>query len=283
MRRSYIRDVATELFGEGASRAITSLDIIGDIAIVKLPDEFLEKKYEFGERLLEKMPYIKVVLRQASPVKGEYRLRRLEYLAGERRKWTIHKEYGIKVKVDVEKVYFTPRLSTERWRVATLVKEGEVVVNMFAGVGPYSILIAKYSRPAHVHSIDINLTAIHYHIENVRLNGVEDKVTIYSGDAAKVIEEYLICSADRVLMPLPEKALSYLKYALKALNRRGWIHVYLHVPYKRDWREALVKGADAVKIAIPPGFELIEVRPNKVREVATRTLQVCVDAYVARK
>ena len=283
MSRSIVRRVASELFGEeNARRMIRSLDIIGDIVIVKIPDGFLDKRYVFGEKLLEEMPYIKVVLRQAAPVSGVYRVRKLEYLAGEKRKWTVYKEYGVRIKVDVEKVYFSPRLSTERKRVADLVSNDEIVINMFAGAGPYSILIAKKKNVKVIHSIDINPLAIHYHLENIFLNKVEDKIILYRGDAGEIIERYLTEEADRVIMPLPEIAIKYLKHAIRGLKKRGWIHIYLHIPYENSWKEALFIAARRIQSIIPPEAEIKYIMPYKVREVATRTLQVCVDTYIKK-
>jgi tRNA (guanine37-N1)-methyltransferase len=98
---------------------------------------------------------------------------------------------------------------------------------MFAGVGCYSVIIAKYSDPKEIFSIDINPVAIQYMQENIKLNGVEAKVVLVRGDAKKVIQERLENVADRVLMPLPEKAYEYLDYALLALKPTGgWIHYY---------------------------------------------------------
>ena len=283
MGRSIVREVAAELFGEeNARKMVRSLDIIGDIAIVKIPDEFLDKRFIFGERLLERMPYLKVILRQVTPVEGAYRIRSLEHIAGENRKWTVYKEHGVKIKVDVEKVYFSPRLSTERKRVMELVENGERIVNMFAGAGPYTILIAKHRDIRIIHSIDINPVAIHYHLENIFLNKVSDKVILYRGDAGEMIERFIMGKVDRVLMPLPEIALEYLEYAFKALDNRGWIHVYLHIPYEDTWREALEKAREIVLNAVPPGWRVHNAYPHKVREVATRLLQVCVDTHVSK-
>ena len=129
--------------------------------------------------------------------------------------------------VDLAKCYFSPRLLYERSRLAGLVKEGEIVVNMFAGVGCFSIIIAKKAFPTQVYSIDINPNAVKYMEENVKLNRVYGKVTPILGDSKEVITAKLIGRADRVLMPLPEKALEYLPDALSALKKgRGWIHFY---------------------------------------------------------
>jgi tRNA (guanine37-N1)-methyltransferase len=98
---------------------------------------------------------------------------------------------------------------------------------MFAGVGCFSIIIAKHSDAEKVYSIDINPVAVKSMQENVRLNRVYDKIVPMLGDAKDIIEKRLRHIADRVLMPLPEKACEYLPYALLALKRAGgWIHYY---------------------------------------------------------
>ena len=112
-------------------------------------------------------------------------------------------------------------------RIAKMVASNETVVNMFAGVGCFSILIAKHANPEKVFSIDINPTAIHYTQENIRLNRVYDKITPMFGDSKEIINSKLKHVADHVLMPLPEKALEYLPYALSAMKPSGgWIHYY---------------------------------------------------------
>jgi tRNA (guanine37-N1)-methyltransferase len=129
--------------------------------------------------------------------------------------------------VDVKKCYFSPRLSHERSRIARLVECGETVVNMFAGVGCFSITIAKTVPQTKVFSIDVNPAAVKYMEENVKINRVYDKVAPLLGDSKDIINAKLQRMANRVLMPLPEKALEYLPYAVLALKPSGgWIHFY---------------------------------------------------------
>jgi tRNA (guanine37-N1)-methyltransferase len=170
---------------------------------------------------------VKTVLAQESAVAGDFRLRRLTHVAGENKTSTIHKESSCVFSVDVATCYFSPRLSHERVRIAKMVKPSETVVNMFAGVGCFSIIIAKHANPAKVFSIDVNPAAIQFMKENIRLNRVYDKVTPLLGDSKELINSRLQHVADRVLMPLPEKALDYLPYAVSALKASGgWIHYY---------------------------------------------------------
>jgi len=278
--RRTLSDIAREIYGEDSEYIVKSFDVIGDIAIIKIPEKILDdRRFKFGEEILRNFSYIKVVLRQKTPVEGVYRIRGLEHLAGDRRTETIYKEHGARFYVDVSKVYFTPRLSYERERVASMTRDGEKVLNMFAGAGPFTIHIAK--RGGYVYSIDINPHAIEYHYINNILNKVEDRVILYRDDASRVVEGKLSECVDRVVMPLPELAIDYLKYAVKALKDRGVIHVYLHIPYQDNESEALERAEDLVEKRLSDyKVEVEDIDSRVVREVARRTAQVCVDVVL---
>ncbi|KXA92954.1 hypothetical protein AKJ64_01780 [candidate division MSBL1 archaeon SCGC-AAA259E17] len=205
----------------------SSFDIVGDIAIIKLPDSLLDEKQKIGEALMQVHGNLNTVLRQAGPVKGELRTRDLEVIAGDPKTETTHREYGCLFKVDLARVYFSPRLSRERFRIAQKVRPGEVVTNLFAGVGCYSILIAKHSDAEKVYSIDKNGVAVEYMRHNVRINKTGGTVVPVEGDAREVVEEHLRGEADRVLMPLPDFARDFLDVAVEALKPEGGIvHFY---------------------------------------------------------
>jgi len=206
---------------------IKSYDIIGDIAVIRIPENLKSRSQIMAEAIMQTHKHVKTVLRQASAVSGAFRLRQLEWMTGEKKTETVYKEFGCLFRVDLEKCYFSPRLSYERMRIARLVQPNEVIVNMFAGVGSYSIIIAKYSRPERINSIDINPIAIQFLKENARLNRVEGQVLSILGDAKETIEGKLRRVADRVIMPLPEKAYGYLNSAALALKPNGgFIHYY---------------------------------------------------------
>jgi tRNA (guanine37-N1)-methyltransferase len=204
-----------------------SYDIIGDIAIIRTTKQTAKHSRDIAQAIMTVHNNIKTVLAQTSPVKGEFRLRKLEHVAGEHKTHTIHKESGCLFNVDLEKCYFSPRLFHERKRIAEQVKPGEIIVNMFAGVGCFSILIAKKAKATKVYSIDINPAAVEYIRINARTNRVFTRVIPIQGDAKEIIPKQLAHLADRVLMPLPEKALEYLPHAIHAIKTRGgWIHYY---------------------------------------------------------
>jgi len=287
-----LRRIAEEVIGADKARRLWGrLEIVGDIAVIKSSaiaegkDEILPEEYEaIAEELMKRFKYVRSVWLATAPMTGDYRLRGLRHLAGEKRTVTVYKEHGCSFKVDIARVFVTPRLSYEHSRIASLVRPGEVVVNMFAGVGLFSVIIAKKSSPRVVHSIDINPYAYRYMIENIKLNGVEDLVIPHLGDAAQVVEEMLVGVADRVLMPLPELALDYTVYAVKALrDGRGTIHFYLHKRIPRGGNP-VVSAITAVKNRLGGlGVELHSADGRIVRKVGPRAYQVVVDAHVGSR
>jgi len=228
LRKRLLELLSKVLSPKEMSSVYGSFDIVGDIAIVRLTNVSKKKAKKIADALMSVHGNVKTVLGQTNPVSGEFRIRRLIHVAGERRANTIHKESGCVFSVDLEKCYFSPRLSHERARIASLVKPDETVVNMFAGVGCFSIAIAKHVNSARVFSIDVNPMAVNLMQENIRLNRVFGQVIPLFGDAKTTVELHLQDKADRVLMPLPAKALEYLPAAVSALKPSGgWIHVHV--------------------------------------------------------
>lgn len=207
-----------------------AIDFIGDIAVIEIPRELETYKPDIGNAILQTYKNVRSVLAKVGPIIGTYRLRKLEVIAGEQKTKTIHKEYGCKYFVDIAKAYFSPRLSYEHHRVSSQVKEGETIIDMFAGVGPFSILIAKTHENVKVYAIDINPDAVAFLKKNIKLNRVEEKVNPILGDAKQVVEQALKGVADRVIMNLPEKAIEFIDAACKALKPEGGIiHFYSFV------------------------------------------------------
>jgi len=277
-----LKKIAREVLGEDyASRLWRRVEFIGDIALIRTPLCMDPRDLKpLAEELIKRLPYVKSVWAAIPGVTGEYRLRRHVWLAGEEKSETIYREHGCLFKVDINKVYVSPSLNYEHIRVARLVEPGEIVVNMFAGAGLFSIIIAKYSRPRLVYSIDINPYAYNYMVENIALNRVEGLVEPILGDAKQVVEEKLVGVADRVLMPYPELALEYLPYALKALRGgRGWIHVYLHIYTSRNehWRTRAQSMVEDRLRELGARHRVVNIR--KIRNVGPRTHQVVVDVY----
>jgi len=225
-----------------------AVDLVGDIAIVELPPELDAHKNIIGKAVLESQKNVRTVLAKAGAVGGTFRLREFSVIAGEPKTETIHKEYGCQYHVDLAKVYFSPRLSYEHSRVASLVEEGETVVDLFAGVGPFAILIAKTHEDVEVHAVDVNPYAIEFLKRNIRLNRVEGKVHPIFGDAKQVVEERLSGVADRVIMNLPEKALEFVDAACGAVKPMGGVvHFYSFVSASDALENLKLRFIDAVE------------------------------------
>ncbi len=205
-----------------------SFDVVGDIAILKLEELLLPYGAEIGEALMKVTPNIRAVFLDGG-VKGEFRIRELERIAGSGTSETIHREFGTRMMTDPSKVYFNPRLATERSRVAAMVKDGEVVIDMFAGVAPFGTVICRHAKPAKVYSIDLNPDCERFMKENMRLNHISDMECMI-GDSTEIVKT--LPKADRIIMNLPQMADRFLDSALRAVKPTGTIH--MHKIMERD-------------------------------------------------
>jgi tRNA (guanine37-N1)-methyltransferase len=258
----------------------TSYDIIGDIILIKLAKNLLKYKKEIGESLLKSNKNIKTVC-LTEPVSGEFRTRNIKVIAGEERTVTSHTEYGLTFKVDVKNTYFSPRLATERKRVANLVKQGEIVVDMFAGVAPFSIMIAKYANPKIIYSIDKNLDAVKYAQENVRRNNVLDKIEVLHADAKEVpdILNKKDVKADRIIMNLPFSAHLFFVYSLGISKEYCVIHYYDILK-----EEKIEERINALKeIAEKNKTVLTNLDVRKIKTYAPREFYIGIDITARKK
>jgi tRNA (guanine37-N1)-methyltransferase len=281
LRKRLRKTLSNILSPEDINKVYNSFDVVGDIAIIRLPSTSQVNAQTAANVIMNRHRNVKTVLLQASPVAGELRLRRLTYVAGANKTSTVHRESGCFFAVDLEKCYFSPRLSHERMRIAKLVETKETVVNMFAGVGCFSVIIAKHANPEKVFSIDVNPAAVQFMHENIRLNRVYDKVTPLLGDSKEIIYNRLQRVANRVLMPLPEKALEYMSCALSALKTSGgWIHYYglEHAKKTESPTEKIKLKVEAALGALGVDFEVPFVRV--VRSTGPNWYQLVADLHI---
>ncbi|MCW4005103.1 MAG: class I SAM-dependent methyltransferase family protein [Candidatus Bathyarchaeota archaeon] len=256
-----------------------ALDQIGDIAILELPAELEAYKSVVGEAVLQVHKNIHVVLAKAGAISGTYRIRDYEFLAGENRTRTLYKEYDCTYHVDVAKAYFSPRLSNEHSRVAALTRQNETIADLFAGVGPFAVPIAKNNPTATVYAIDINAEAIALLHENIKLNHVENQIRPLVGDARQIVHEKLRGVADRVIMNLPESANEFVGVACDAVKPSGGIvHFYGFVRKPDTLEDFQNRFVQAVKAA---GRKLVAFEHAKtVRETAPYECQAVLDAQI---
>ncbi|MDD4162032.1 MAG: class I SAM-dependent methyltransferase family protein [Methanothrix sp.] len=246
-----------------------SFEVVGDIAMIE--DRDAER---VAAALMSTSKSIKTVIAPISDVEGEFRTRRFRHVAGEARTVTLHREHGLRYRVDLEGAYFTPRLGTERLRIAGLVRPGDVVLDMFAGVGPFALLLAK--KGADVIAIDKNPVAVKYLRENALLNKIK-RIAILEGDGAELALRYEN-RADHVIMNLPHSASSFLIPAMRAAKEGGVVHYYCIAPDDDLFRdEALIRRA-AEKIGVRVEVLYKEI----VRSYAPHRSNVVID-FMVRK
>lgn len=202
----------------------TSYDVIGTIAIIKIPKELQDKKKIIGKAVLKTSPGVKTVLEKADKVGGIYRVPSLTYIIGEKTFETTHVEYGVRVKLDVSKVYFSPRLGNERKRIADLVKAKDAVCVMFSGCGVYNILIGKHSKANKVIGVEINPVGHKYAQENKKINKQPD-LKFYLGDVTDVMPSFEN-RFDKIVMPLPKNSEDFLNLAINSTSEGGMIYLY---------------------------------------------------------
>ena len=257
----------------------TSYDIVGDIILIKLPSHLLKYKSEIGRSLLEVHKGCKTVC-LINPVEGEFRARRTEVIGGVKKTRTFHNEYGLKFLVDVSKVYFSPRLAAERNRVACSVKKGETVIDMFAGVAPFSLMIAKLADPKIVYAIEKNKFAADIAKENTKLNNVLDKVEVIFADAENIKEiiEKRKISVDRFIMNLPFLAHKFFPLVLDCIEKASILHYYdILKEEKIEDRIDYLK-----KVATEKKCKLSDIKIRKIKTYSPREFYIGLDITVER-
>jgi tRNA (guanine37-N1)-methyltransferase len=275
MLKKSLENVLTE---KESNELISAFDQIGEIIIVRIPDSLLAKKKIIGKALLDEVKIVRSVFYQASAVEGEFRTRSLEILAGEDNTETEYKEFGCRFTVDVENAFFSPRLSTERDRIGNLVQDGEVVNNMFAGIGMFSIIAAK-KKKCTVYSLDINPAASKLCETNIGLNKLAGNIISINGDASEIIKEQLMNKSDRTLMLLPERSDEFLESAINTTKDGGIIHYYSHIHADKKTNAGKLSEEHYLKVT-PVKSEIINSKI--VRAVGPRFYQTVVDIKISK-
>jgi tRNA (guanine37-N1)-methyltransferase len=250
-----------------------SYERLGDIVIVDEDDD--ERAREIAAALVDSDLPIETVVNRASKIKGDLRIRDWDVLVGEATE-TVHREYGHEFALDIARVYFSPRLATERHRVVTQVREGERVFDMFAGVGPFVVPMA--ARGAEVVGVDLNPDAVRYLRENARRNGVEARVTAIEGDVRDVSGAYENW-ATRVVMNLPHSADEFLETAVAVAGDECVLHVY-DIQHEDD---PFGPGIDAIRAAAEPEYAVTVETEHIVRSYAPHEVNVCLDVRLVRR
>ena len=246
-----------------------SYDNFGNIVVVNFPDNFsLKDKKKFADKLLKEQNGVKTVLEKKERIKGRLRKLSTNYIAGEKTKEVLYRENGCSFRFNIDETYFSPRLSNERKEIASKIKKGETVLVMFAGVAPYSIVIAKLSKAKKVFSNEINREANKYAELNIKLNKVKDKIELLNGDIKRIAKN-LKQKFDVIVMPRPQLKDTFLNEAFK-LSKKG-TRIYYYDFCKIDELDAIVEkikweaSKAKKKIKILKIKKAGEIAPYKIR------------------
>lgn len=260
------------------ARVPSSFDIIGNkekaVAIIEIPEEIKKRKRVIANAIMKQHKNVKSVLMKASPRFGVYRTRELKLIAGDKDTSVIHSEHGCRLFLDPRKAYFSPRESAERLRIAEKIQDGETVMIFFAGIGPFAIVIAKRSNAKGVIGIEINPGAVEYFVKSVKLNKLHN-IEVIEGGVKELSKEYY-GQCDRVLMPLPESAMNYLKEAVLCLKPGGIVHFYCFS--EEDNINKAEKEINNIAKGMGKGIKFLEIR--KVLPYGPRVFKYRIDFAV---
>ena len=255
----------------------SSWDVVGDLIIVKLQDEILPFKEKLAKALLDTHKSIRSVYRVIK-VGGDLRIRELEHIGGILNTETVSREFGVKLHVDPSEVYYSPRLATERWRIVEQVKNGEKILDMFAGIGPFSLVIARNTGASLIHSIDINPRAVHYLKRNIEANRTTNVIP-HLGDASEVCHELRKqIKFDRIIMNLPHISVNFLHSALECSKEGTVIHLY--VIDSNEKIEGII--TNCLKVSEEMGYRLAEEKRIVIKSYSPVEVNICSDLLVVK-
>lgn len=265
----FLKDILT---AEEASNLKTSFDIIGDIVILEIPKELEDKKREIGKATLE-FTKRKSVFMKKSAIHGTTRIRDLELIAGEDNSVTVHKEHGVRLQLNVEEVYFSPRLATERKRVSDTVRENEKILDMFCGIGPFPIVIAKNNN-VDITAVDINSKAIEYLKKNIKLNKLQGTIRPIASDVNEIEFKEKF---DRIIMNLPGLAYTFLDLAMNLIDEDGIINYY-------EFSDGYSQGIERLQDAARKKNKKVEIiNTRKVKSSSPGMWHVSIDGKITSK
>jgi tRNA (guanine37-N1)-methyltransferase len=255
---------------------VGAYDVVGDIAIVIVPETLVSKEQIIAEAILGSSKSIKVVAKRAGNYGGEFRTMPLQILAGETRKETEVKEYGIRLLVNPETVYYSVRTGSERRRIASLVAPGESVLVLFSGIAPFPLIISRYSQAGSIVGIEKNPIAHGYAVENLRRNKKEKNIHLFLGDVREVLPA-LTDTYDRVVMPLPTRGEKFLSCALQVLKTDGFLHFY-DMQRRGLFNQSIEKIVSASAVF---NRRIISSTLTKCGHCAPNIYRICIDTKIS--
>ncbi|VVB82034.1 tRNA (guanine(37)-N1)-methyltransferase Trm5a [uncultured archaeon] len=246
-----------------------SFDVLGNIAVVKFSEKTKSsEKKKIAEKILKENKSIRTILEKKEKIKGRLRKFSTAFILGEKTKEVLYKENNCLFRFNIEETYFSPRLSNERKEIASLIKKNETVLVMFAGVAPFSIVIAKNSKAKKVYSNELNREANKYAELNISLNKLKNKIELIPGDIKRVAPK-IKQKFDVIVMPRPQLKDSFLESAFLLVKKGTRIYYYdfcrddeIEEVKEKIWAEAK-RAKKSIKILNVK--KAGELAPHKIR------------------
>ena len=247
---------------------------IGTIVIIKLEKELKRYKQTIGKAYAEVLGCT-TTLNDVGGISGVYRKPAIELIYGSTITETIHVENGIRFKVDPQKIMFSSGNMTERRRMATVADKNDTVVDLFAGIGYFTLPMAVYSQPKKIIACEINPVAFSYLCANIVLNHVSSIVQPLFGDNRTNAPKNC---ADRVILGYLKDSQEYLHVALECLrNNSGILHYHSLVPIERIPEQPLAHIENIVNL-YHRSVELIGV--HRIKSYAPRIDHLVLDVRI---
>jgi len=251
--------------------------LLGRIALLRLRPELENLKYNIG-KLVQEFYRVKAVY-LIRGVEGVERKPLLELLAGEPVREVVHREYGCVFKLDLTRLMFCLGNSFERLRIAALTSPQEIVVDMFAGVGQFTIPLAVLSDPKRIYAIEINPDAYRYLLENIKLNRVQHRVSAILGDCRRIVVEKLREAADRIIMGYFGGTINALPAALSGLKPEGGV-IHFHELARRGSESKFVE--EVLRRVEEQGFHARLIGWRKVKSYSKTRNHIVIDFLAAK-
>ncbi len=258
----------------------SSYQKIGDIVIINTKKTLWKYDKKIGKIILENVPNTKTVCRRTDFITGQFRQPNIKVIAGDKNTETTHKEHGIEYKLDVAKVMFSKGNLNERQRLIDQVSESETIVDMFAGIGYFSLGLARFSKAKKIYAIEFNPESYHYLWENIKLNQVRGKIIPMFGDCREECESLSKMGriADRVLMGLLPSPKEYLDSAMKIVKKDGMIHYHSTLGEEEKPEKLLFEINDS---AMKYGLEAELISHKEVKSYAPKVNHVVLDVKIS--
>lgn len=247
-------------------------DVIGTIAIIEVDKKHKKKQNIIAKTLFKLNPYIKTIAVKQGKHTGKYRRQPLKILIGEKTLETTHKENGISLTLNVGTCYYSPRLGTERMRIASQVKKGENILVLGSGIGPYPLVLAKHTPAMHITAVEHNPAAHEYAKLNSVKNKLSHKTTFTKGDLSKI----KLGTFDRIISNIPHKGVALTPKILKFAKKGTIIHLY-DFAKENEFEKSAQKFTELCKNS-KKKCNILKIQ--KAGQHATRRYRICIDAKI---